>query len=195
MSRLDPGGVPLRVRSRLASLRPETKDALASVRDRVVRRPPGVASRSDPWLDELAPRLRGRVLVVGAAVMPDAAPRHFDRLDPLGRGDRLRYLGPLTSEVLGGALYDTIVVVADTADGAVLWEAMSEGLDSAWKALDGGHATLAVMVEADAASQLDDWAATLAADELAAALERRGAGAGSAGETGPAALVARKASR
>jgi hypothetical protein len=147
---LDPGGVPLRVRSHLARLRPEYKDAAVAVRDRVR---PGVTDRFEVavrgWLDGLGTDLGASVLLAGVDAVPDSWPARVVRLDPHGRGDAIAFIGPFDGDLIGRGSFDTIVVVlgADAADlvghpsqpaGRDIGRAIEDALDAAVEAVRPG---------------------------------------------------------
>lgn len=176
----DPGGIPLRLRSHLATLPPARKSRLEALRDRVVRPAGGVAQAGPAWLDRLAgvDRAELRVLMAGPFPAPAAWAGRVERLDPAGRGSDLRVLGGLDPGLLDDGAFD-LVVVADPAPAgpAALWRDATTGLEVAWRAVRPGG-RLAVLVDATDAGAVDAWCARAAG---VAAVDRQDAGEGVVG--------------
>ena len=172
---LDPGGIPLRVRSHLARLRPEHKARLAAIRDSFGRDDEGEAFRRGvaAWLDGLVPgvgplRSRSAVVLAGWHEVPSGFPVGTRRLDPAGRGPDLGFIGPIDPSVVGTNTLDAVIVVLGPPVDDQPWSALVGGrgasavddlaLDAALGAVRAGG-VLAIAVSSPRREALDAWLA------------------------------------
>ena len=125
-------------------MRPEHKGRLIALADRL-----DVASRrqhrpgldraeraSDSWIGSIGPRIRGRVLEVGASghARRFGVPESVDVIDPWGRGPDCRFVGELSGGLLPVGAYDlalaTLVLDVDddpASDVAALVSSVRSG--------------------------------------------------------------------